>query len=289
MKKLTLVSLLFFISLFTHAQEFIFKESKTAEFNSWTQNGDVLLINGERTFLNLYSWDKDEVKVESTVISRYKEQNQAQADLEKISVNLNKKGKKIYYNNTIKIKNANDKPLSNLKVELTIYAPAYMIIDIKNSFGKINIEGSYKEILLQSKFSDIKISGVIDQTEVNTKYGDTNISAFSGNISLTGDRSNIYLNDIRGDLNLNIKFGEVEITPSNETIIKQFITEYAPITVFLTSDFSESLDVICKSCNIVNNSVLKNIFIDNENHLIVNKGKKSVGQIISSIEDIRLK
>ena len=122
MKKVTLLIIIsVWFSGLLHSQNQTFKETKSIQFQEKYKEGDRIIILGERTFINLKSWNKNSVDLKAKVISRYKDQSQAKADLEKIDLNFGKSGKKIVYSNAIRISNPKSKPLSNLKVEIEVW------------------------------------------------------------------------------------------------------------------------------------------------------------------------
>jgi len=272
-------------------QDKTYKEIKSLEQTKACRSGDKLVINGERTFLKLRSWDKDLVQLNVQVISKHQNQSQALSDLEKIAVVFEKKGKQITYSNSIKINNPKDKPKSNLKVILELIVPEYLELDISNKFGQIDIQGNYKKISSNSQFTTLTIDGLDSNMSIGTEYGDATIENCTGTLNINSDRSNLTLKDINSQTEIDIKYGELEMYVANNKETQIIEAVFSPIIIHLPSPYKQELVLDCDECKIESNN--DNYFsekkIADDSQSATKKGASGQLKIESKIEDIKIK
>jgi len=289
------ISLILLLSIFlldtAIGQTPTFKETKATTFVENYNNGDRFIIHGERTFVTLKSWNKNSISVKAEIVSKYKNQEIAKSDLEKIDIGFKRSGKKIIYSNAIRIAKPQEKPLANLKVYIEVFVPVGAIVEIENHFGEINIEASLEKLTIDSNFTQISINDSDGYTSIVTKYGDTEINGLEANLNLFADRSNLILKKLIGQINLDVKYSEVDLFPLNGTIFEEFKAKFSPINISLFENYNQALDVVCNGCNINYKSNIKSTFINDQNtdHIVINQGAKNNGTIISEVEDILIK
>lgn len=292
MKKLFIFFVALLLSGYGFAQTKTFKEIKTLEKQIPFKTGERLFIQGERTFMTIKSWDKNFIKAKVEVISRFTNQDVARADLEKINVLFDKKGKTHTYSNAIQLASPVEKPRSNLKVELILFVPSSATFEIVNHFGKIVIEGDFKNLKISSEFSNINISNFDGNAEISTKYGDTDIQESKGDFKVKADRSNLALNEVYGILAANIKYGELEVFYSEQASNYSIDAKYSPVKLHIPLGLKSDLNLECVQCDIVSNNDKKVSNKRKKEDVVAAKvnpqGVSSGGTIRSEVEDIIL-
>jgi len=248
MRILITISLLFSMT-FVFGQD-TFKESKVFTKELSFKDGEEINITGERTFIYMTEWDKNIVQAEVEVVSRYKNQEQAQNDLEKVNVTFEKKGKTVYYSNALKIKSAKDKPKSNLKTILRISIPSYAKVTIKNAFGELNVEGSVEELECVSQFSSTYIKEFTGDMNIISKYGKIKCEDTNGKMNVEGNRSDLSLVRVGGEVEAGLSYGNLDIAYGLKNIIFDISTEYSPVTVILPENSKHRLNLACSDCDI---------------------------------------
>lgn len=248
MRILITISLLFTMAL-VYGQE-TFKESKVFTKELSFKDGQEVNISGERTFIYITEWDKNIVKAEVEVVSRYKNQKQAQSDLKKVNVTFEKKGKTIYYSNALKIRSADDKPKSNLKTILRISIPSYAKVTIKNAFGELNVEGSVEELFCNSQFSSTYIKDYTGDLNIISKYGKIQCEDTNGKINVEGNRSDLSLVRVGGEVSAGLSYGKLDIAYGLKAVIFDISAEYSPVTLILPEDSKHRVNLSCNDCDI---------------------------------------
>lgn len=291
-KNIFILFLALFLNVAANAQKLTFKEIKTLEKQIPFKAGERLLLQGERTFMVIKSWDKDFIEAKVEVVSRFTDQEIAKTDLEKIDVLFSKKGKTHTYSNAIQLASPIEKPRSNLKVELLLYVPSTAALEIVNHFGKINIEGNFNDIEISSEFSNINISNFDGDAGVNTKYGDVQIANAKGTFAVKADRSNLLLKEVFGMLSSNIQYGEVEVFHSAQASDYKIDARYSPVKLHIPLGVDSDLSLECVQCEIVSNDEQK-IYGKKKSETVTKAKLKSIkaksgGSIRSEVEDIIL-
>jgi len=266
-----------------------FKESKVFTKELSFKDGEKINITGERTFIYLTEWDKNSVQAEVEVISRYKSQEQAKGDLDKVNVTFEKKGKTIYYSNALKIKSAADKPKSNLKTILRLSLPSYARVTINNAFGELNVEGSLDELECNSQFSSTNIKDCAGDIRITSKYGKIKCEDFIGKMFVEGNRSDLSLLRVGGKVEAGISYGNLDIAYGDKNIIFNISAEYSPVTLMMPENSKNNVNLTCSDCD---------INIDNCNKVTdekISRGKHNVtigsiteSKITSKQEDITI-
>lgn len=285
-----LTYLLICLPLFIGAQDKAYKEQKELNQTVDCKPGDKLVINGERSFIKIRSWDQDQIQLNVQVISKHQDQDQAKTDLEKIEVIFDKKGKLHTYSNSIRINDPKDKPKSNLKILLDLVVPVHLNLEIKNMFGEIDISGKYEEIKSNSQFTTLILSDVHSILNINTEYGDAEISNCSGILNVVADRSNLQLTDIVSSMELEIKYAELEMDLINNSQQQNILAEFSPLKIIVPDKYNQTLQADCIKCKIKSN--FESAFDDkskiDERQSVLIKGTKGKLNIKSGIEDISI-
>ncbi len=265
-----LLYILFLFSVSTVFSQETFKESKVFTKALSLKADDKIQITGERTFIYLTEWDRNTVEATVEVISRYKTQEQAQEDLDKVTVTFEKKGNTLYYSNALRIKSPEDKPKSNLKTILRLSLPSYAKVNVKNAFGELNIIGSIEELETNSQFCVTSVKNNQGDMKIASKYGKVKCEDTSGKVKIEGNRSDVSLIRVGGEVNLNLSYGNLDVTCGLNSTDYDISTEYSPVTLVLPEDSKQSLELSCSDCD---------IDIDNCSKIIdekISKGKHKV-------------
>jgi hypothetical protein len=270
-----------------------YKEIKTISKTFNLANGNKLVINGERTFISIETWNKNEISAVVDIIAKHDNQKQAKSDLEKIKIVFNEDDNDIYYSNAIQLVEANDKPKSNLRTELNLKVPEYAIIDIKNIFGELSIAGSISKVKLNTKFCTNNVNNFEGSIEVNSEYDKNILQNSTAEISFKGKRSDLNLNNLNAVLNAEMSYGNLDITYSEERVNYTIKTKHTPITILALDDDLGYHNISCQSCKIdTENYGNINSNTQSKKKQTVTIGTESLNQsrsiIESELEDIKI-
>lgn len=292
MKNYFIIILSFLIVGNSYCQQ-TYKESKNLTETFTYKKGDEIRINGERTFINITSTNSNEVSVEVEVISRYSDKVQAKNDLDKIKVQIRKKGKTILYSNALIIDDPKDKPKSNLKTILNITVPLSAKVRVVNSYGGLNLTGSIDDIRINSKFCVTEIVDFKGFLEIITKYGTIKSSNSGGKFRTVGTRSDLVLNKAFGQIEAHLKYGSLDATYSTETEKIDISAVHTPMTLILPEQLPKGLEVECIDCNIDIdncNNILDEQLKGNKHTIVFNSKSQNelTGKVKSTKSDIKV-
>lgn len=270
-----------------------YKESKFFQESFSYKEGELIKVNGERTFVTIQSSEGNKVEANVEVISRYNDQSQAKADLEKMNVQFRKKGSTIFYSNALQINDPSSKPKSNLKTILHLKVPSYAQVEVINSYGGLSINGSIKYINVESKFCTTETNDFKGNFIINSKYGTIKCTNSVGKINAKGNRSDLMLSNTGGKIEADIKYGSVDITYSDGIELMKITSENAPITLIVPEKLSNGLGLQCDNCKIdtesCNNEIAQQRTDSSHNiNIKGNKSKISSQNIKSKKGDIKI-
>nr|WP_295932495.1 hypothetical protein [uncultured Dyadobacter sp.] len=174
----------------------------------------TLYITAEKADIEMVTWDKSDISVVMELSARHPNRATATEDLSKFQYIADRNGKDYFLRNYIVLKDGENKPLSNLKARYTIHLPPSCAVDLKNSFGTINLKGLTNQLNLKADFCTTNISEISGKGLLNTTFGELKGEEITGAFSFASDHTNIRLEQISGAVRLDAVYGNVEIYPA---------------------------------------------------------------------------
>jgi hypothetical protein len=174
----------------------------------------TLFINAEKADIELIAWDRSEITIVMELSARHPDKATAAADLGKVQYIADRSGKDYFLRNYILLKEGESKPLSNLKARYTIHLPATCSIDLKNTFGTIQMKGLTNSLKLNADFCTTTLLNIKGRGVLETTFGELKGIEIAGNFTFTSDHTNLRLENIGGAVRMNTLYGNVEISPS---------------------------------------------------------------------------
>jgi hypothetical protein len=219
--------------------------SKSYTINS---NDRIKLENsfGEMKF-NI--WDKNEIKVDVTIIAKSATAEKAQEILNKIRIEDGKTGDGVNFKtkadniNTDNKKGKQDYKDEGMEINYAVYLPVNNPLDASNSFGAMII-GDYKgEVSLQSKFGSLTAGKLSNAKLVHVEFGKANIE-WINNGKVTIKFSKATLGKFSGDVNSVFEFCDaVNIKLDNSISQLSVKASYSTVEINLSKDISADFDI----------------------------------------------
>ncbi len=234
-------SILLLLVLFSAGHAYSFGkdgETKTARHTVSVSSGDAIAILAKNTYLQIESWDKNEVEVFAQVTFDGKENDKIRAfldDFEKHVIDqITKSGGLLTIQTNLdepnKIEIGKKKGTyfagvmigysdTELRIEYTIKVPESNLLTVKSAYKDLVMTGAYDQVDI-TQYSAGFNAHILRDAKLNLKYGKTSVKVM-GNGTLE-----TYENDTRiGEaetLNINDKYSEYAIS----TLTKLNITGY---------------------------------------------------------------
>jgi len=221
MKKISLVTVFAVITL-----GFLFNNPLTADDGIkkvltekiFTVNPDAnLVVSHQHGNVYCNNWDKDEISV--TVIAHTKTSNQEEAEkaFNRISWEVKGNSNEVIVHSKLSGKSGGDSP--NVWVEIEIYMPKSINLNLSHKFGKAFIEAVNGTALISSDYGSINVDDISNpESKFKITYGDGQINTFMGS-SLIAQYSQLSF-DEAGDVSIRSEYSDVEGDEVGNTLIK---------------------------------------------------------------------
>lgn len=174
----------------------------------------TLYINAEKADIELIAWDKTDIAIVLELSARHPDKATATSDLGKVQYIADRSGKDYFLRNYILLKEGENKPLSNLKARYVIHLPSTCSVDLKNTFGTIQMKGLTNNLKLNADFCTTSLLNIKGKGLLETSFGELRAIEIVGTFSFSSDHTNLSLENIGGAIRMNTLYGNVEISPS---------------------------------------------------------------------------
>jgi hypothetical protein len=196
------------------AQQVLQVATKAIEKTVSAKSIRTLYIQAEKADIELVAWDKPDISVILELSARHPDKAIATRDLGKVQYITDRSGKDYFLRNYILLKAGESKPLSNIKARYVIHLPATCSVDLKNTFGTIQMKGLTNNLKLDADFCTTSMVNIQGKGVLETSFGELKATEIVGNFSFSSDHTNISLESIGGAIRMNTLYGNVEIAPS---------------------------------------------------------------------------
>jgi len=252
-----------FVPVFTFAAHAVtdpvIEKTKTY-FKSYniTRNDKITLENsfGE---MKLNTWEKQEVKVEVTIVAKAASSEKAQEILDKIRIEDGKTTEGVYFKtkaNNINTGNKKDKNYKDegMEINYNVFLPSENPLNASNSFGALII-GDYKgPVSLQSKFGSLAAGNLSNVKQLHVEFGKANINSVN-NGSVTVKFSKATMGKFSGDVSSVFEFCDaVNIRLDNSIAQLDVKSSYSKLEINLSSNISANFDIKTSFGDIDNNT-----------------------------------
>lgn len=99
---------------------------------------------------------------------------------------------------------------SDAMVDFIIYIPEGIDVDVRNSFGNLQVEGA-GEVEVTNSNGDIVIKNCTKASQIKASFGDIHIVGLSGDTNIINSNGNIKVKNVEGSVKANTSFGNVVI------------------------------------------------------------------------------
>ncbi|NLM44981.1 MAG: DUF4097 domain-containing protein [Clostridiales bacterium] len=108
------------------------------------------------------------------------------------------------------VPNADRKDYDKATVDIVLYVPKDITLDIKNSFGDIHIEYGGKTVVKNS-YGDIEVKNCSKDTAIKNSFGNIHLKNIEGNIDASVSNGDISINEVAGNIEAKTSFGNIRL------------------------------------------------------------------------------
>jgi len=179
-------------------------EKRKVYSKSYSISGsDKISIENQFGEVMIKTWDKNEVKMEVTIIATSNTEERAQEILDRISIEDSKNSKGVSFKTNMKNdKKKNDKKNykeEKMKVNCQVYMPASNPLTLSNQFGATNVPDMKGLVDITSKFGSLTTGILSNVKMVTVEFGVATIESIS-NGSLIIKFSRAIINKLDGSV-----------------------------------------------------------------------------------------
>ena len=282
MKNCTFLSSLF-ILLLSHtsfAQNNLKVVTKTVEKAFDYQEGQTLLLEGEKAEIKLETWSENKVYVQLELVAKHPERRQAENDLESFDFVFDVRGDKILLRNFYVGESRSE---SELSAVYTVKVPTECPVQMSNYFGKTDVQDLTNSLELDSKFGPVNMSNISGEVDVSSRFGDIFGMLLKGQIKIESHRSNVTLKQLEGKFDINSKYGVIKIFADDKLIDLNVEGEKSDLYLFNPDPSEFGYDLLAHFGDITVPDDLKINFVEkskNMSHAVRKQGEQFPGVFV---------
>ncbi len=242
-------------------------------------SNERIMLNNSFGEMKINTWDKNEVKVDITIIAKAATDEKAQEILNKIRIEDGKNSDGVYFkthlenmdnNNKGKKKDKNYKE-EGMEINYVVYLPAKNPLNASNSFGALIIGNYQGEVSLESKFGRLSAGNLSNVKQVLVEFGKADIELIN-NGKVTIKFSKADLGKFSGNVNSNFEFCDVVAIALDNTIVQLNVkSSYSTLEIGLNKGISANFDIKTSFGDIDNGTIYS---IEEEKEKDSNRGPK---------------
>ncbi len=220
--------------------------SKTYPLSS----GDRVRLNNQFGEMKIIQWDKNEIKVDITIVTKASSDEYAQKIMDRISIEDGKNGTEVFFKTNMKNQNENwqkkDKgeyKEQSMKIDYAVYMPVTGALDATNQFGAMNVPDYRGAVKLESKFGSLTAGKLFNVKDVTVEFGTASIESIQGG-RFTIKFSSGEVKNMTGNMVMRVEFCD-KLKVSVDNSLKEFDLKTSYSTVYLdaSNDLSAKFDI----------------------------------------------
>ncbi len=171
--------------------------------------GYELVINGEKADVQVLPSDTAAVLVYAELSAKHPDLDTATTDLDAWQFVVSTAGKKIYIRAYIGLPSGKKIPVSNMKANITVFAPKTCPVNLSNKFGKARLDQLEGAVVLKGEFCTFQLEALSGDVNINSQYGSIEGWALDGKIDIQSKRADIRLAGLKADCNIHSEYGQI--------------------------------------------------------------------------------
>jgi len=201
--------------------------------------------------MKIMTWEKNEVKVDATIIAKADDDKRAQEILDKITIEDGKGSGGVYFKTKFGKDQWDNKDKEEKKshrnegmeINYTVYLPAGNPLNADNQFGPMTVPDYRGEASITSKFGSLKAGKLSKSKSVSVEFGSADIAELNGG-KLSIKFSSGTVTKLTGDVDANFEFcDKIKVNIDNEVKDLDIKNSYSTLYLDLAKNFSANYDI----------------------------------------------
>jgi hypothetical protein len=220
--------------------------SKTYPLSS----GDRVRLNNQFGEMKIIQWDKNETKVDITIVTKASSDEYAQKILDRISIEDGKNGSEVFFKTNMKNNNDSwqrkDKgeyKEQSMKIDYAVYMPVTGSLDATNQFGAMFVPDYKGAVKLESKFGSLNAGRLSNAKDVSVEFGTANIESMQGG-KFTIKFSSGEIKNMGGNMVMRVEFcDKLKVSVDNNLKDFDLKTSYSTVYLDASNDLSAKFEI----------------------------------------------
>lgn len=247
-----IVSLAFLTGSATYAGEGenLVEKRKTYSKTYPLSSSDKVKLENQFGEMKIIAWDKNEIKVDVTIVTKASSDEYAQRMMDNISIEDGKSSSQVFFktkmrnnDNNWEKKDKKEYKEQSMKIDYAVYMPVSGTLDATNQFGPMIVPDYKGSVFLESKFGSLTAGKLSNVKEVDVEFGKAEVESVNGGrVTIkfsSGEFKNLY-----GDCEMRVEFcNKVKIGINNSVKDFDLRTSYSTIYVDAPNDLSAAWEI----------------------------------------------
>jgi hypothetical protein len=221
------------------------EKKKTYSKSYPLSSSDKVSLRNQFGEMKINTWDKNEVKVDVTIVAEAGTDDRAQRLLDAIQIQDSKDGGTVFFQTKIGNNNSGNRgkgERQSFNIDYVVYLPSGNKLDARNEFGPMTI-GDYKgKIYLESKFGSLTTGNLTGDADVNVEFGKATIgSVSSGEVTIKFSKG--IVQRLTGDVKANFEYSGVKVGIENNAKNVDIRNSYTQLLLDVNTNFSANWNI----------------------------------------------
>ncbi len=220
--------------------------SKSYSINS----SDKVSLSNQFGEMKILTWDKNEIRVDVTIVCKASSEDVAQKIMDKISIEDGKSGNGVYFKTKMKDESNNsgsnkkgEYKEQSMKIDYQVFMPATNTLEASNQFGPMSLPDYKGPVDLESKFGSLTTGRLTSVKNIEVEFGSANIAHLNGG-KLTIKFSKGTVGSMSGNVALRFEFcDKIKIGLSNDVKDLDLKNSYTTVYLDASTNLSASFDI----------------------------------------------
>jgi hypothetical protein len=213
-------------------------------------NNDKVSLNNQFGEMRINIWDKNEIKVDVTIIAKANTDEVAQKILDRISIEDGKGGSGVWFKTHFKNQNDDwdhgDKKEykeQGMEINYVVNMPSGNPLDASNQFGAMFVPDYRGPVELESKFGSLTAGKLANVKDVTVEFGKADIESIT-NGKLTVKFSSADVKKLSGDVDTRFEFcDKIKVVMDNSVKDLDLRCSYSTVYLDVSSNLSANFEI----------------------------------------------
>lgn len=246
----TLVLSILSLNVLAHGEEPLAEKTKSYSKSYPLGSGDNVNLNNQFGELKVTTWNKNEIKVDITVIAKANTEEAAQSILDNIYIEDGKSGNTVSFRTKMRNEkgtwnknNKKDYKETSMSINYVVYMPSTTALNATNQFGAMFIPDMKAPVTLVSKFGTMNAGNLAQVRDLNVEFGEAWVESVNGGkITIKFSRGSV--KNLSGNVEARFEFcDKIRLNVDNNVKDINIRSSYSNLYVNTPTNLSSAITV----------------------------------------------